>query len=79
MIINLQPGDKLIIGFADENGMPEDGQFEVHFDTKEYPESVAVKESGGLDANIVGKANAILYHEDFSESPDPNDGVVKAE
>lgn len=67
MKVMLQPGDKLSVEFADT-----DGEFEIHYDTKEHDKSIVVKETGGLPGSITGDANAVLYEEHFGDQ-DPGD------
>lgn len=55
MHIELNEGDTLTVGFLDA-----DGDVAVAFDTKDFPEQIVVKESGGLDGNVKGVANKIL-------------------
>lgn len=69
MKIMIAPGETLKIGFLDENGRESDGEFEVHFDTKEHPNSLLIKETAGLPGSILGGAEAILYHEYFGDPP----------
>ncbi len=60
MVINLTPGDELIIQFNDT-----DGEFRIHFDTRTYPNSIVAEETSGCrdDKDRCG----ILYKEDFGE------------
>jgi len=67
MIILIQPGQKLIVGFADADNRLVDGEFEVHFDTKEHPRRILVKETAGLPGSVLGKAKQVLYEEKFSK------------
>lgn len=64
MIINLSPGDKLVVQFEDA-----DGEFCIHFDSKTYPNAVVVEETAGLPDNSK-KREGILYREDFSDPPE---------
>ena len=68
MIITLAPGDSLQVQFKDT-----DGEFQVHFDTKEHPQSIIVKETGGMPGNIIGKAQTTLYQEDFGSFDERED------
>ena len=73
--IMIAPGETLTIGFLDEEGREIDGEFQVHFDTKEHPKSLLIKETAGLPGSILGSAEAILYHEYFGDSPQHEDDV----
>ncbi len=64
MIINLSPGNELVIHFEDT-----DGEFRIHFDSKTYPNAVVVEETAGLPDSSRGR-KGILYREDFSETPE---------
>jgi hypothetical protein len=77
--IMIAPGETLTIGFLDENGHEIDGEFQVHFDTKELPKSLLIKETAGLPGSILGKAEAVLYHEYFGDSPHHEDEVDATE
>lgn len=70
MIIMLQPGDALRIGFADVEGKQLDGMFRVDFDSSDYPKSIMIREVAGLPGSQKGGANEILYHEGFSHPPE---------
>ena len=59
--ITLHPGEKLIVSLAST-----DGEFELHFDTPEYPGQLVVRESAGFDGNVVGSALQTLYKEVFT-------------
>jgi len=61
MKIELKPGDELKIGFEDTDGL-----FSVHFDTKEEPNRIVVRESAGLPGNVNGVAYGYLYVEQFN-------------
>lgn len=63
MVINLSPGDELVIHFKDT-----DGEFRIHFDNKTYPNAVVVEETAGLPDGE--RREGILYLEDFSETPE---------
>jgi hypothetical protein len=60
MIITLNTSDKLVVHFAEVNG-----EFEIHFDTSEYPKQLVVRETAGFPGNRVGAASSLLYHEDW--------------
>lgn len=60
-------GEIVKIGFLNEDGIETDGGFEVHYNSKEHPDSLLIKESEGLSGSVKGKANEILYQEDFGE------------
>lgn len=62
MKIILSPGEDLQIEFADT-----DGQFTIAFDTVQFPRQIVVKETGGMDGNVIGIARAVLYRESFSD------------
>jgi len=66
-IIVVQPGDILKVQFANEEGSPQDGEFEVHFDSKKHPHSLIIKETAGLPGNVIGDARSILYEKFFEE------------
>lgn len=70
MIIRLQPGDKLKVKFSDKDGFDEDGEFEIHFDTKKHKGAVLIKETAGLPGSVIGRGFEILYHEQFDNPPD---------
>lgn len=59
MIVQLSPGDELIVEFAGT-----DGEFRVHFASDTYPNSIAVEETAGFPDNLSRKG--ILYEEKFS-------------
>jgi hypothetical protein len=42
-----------------------DGEFQIHYDTKEHPGSLVVKETSGCEGSVKGDASAILYQDDF--------------
>lgn len=66
--IVVKSGEAVRIRFSDGafNGDPNcDGEFEVHFDTKVYPNQIVVKETAGLPGSVTGEANAVLYREQF--------------
>lgn len=58
--IIMHPGDVLKIQF-----METDGEFEIHFDTDEHPNSLIVKETAGLPGSVMGAAESTLYHEQW--------------
>jgi hypothetical protein len=60
--IVLNPGEAVSVSFAET-----DGSFEIHFDTKEHPNAVVVKETGGMPGNVCGKAFEIMHHEQFED------------
>jgi len=60
MIVKVGIGEKVKVQFTDS-----DGEFEIHFDSPEYPKSIIVKESAGLPGSKIGNANEIIYHETF--------------
>lgn len=60
MIVTLCPGDELIVQLEGT-----DGEFRVHFDSKTYPNAIAVEETSGLSDDK--KRNGILYREVFHE------------
>ncbi len=60
MIINLAPGDELVVQFVDT-----DGEFRIHFDSKTYPNTVTVEETSSLPDDRGKKG--ILYRETFGE------------
>lgn len=77
-MIVLQPGDKLTIRFSDTTERIDcDGCFEVHFDSKEHPDALVIKETEGLPGSEVGAANAILYHEKFGTVDQPDEAVTE--
>ena len=59
--VTLHPGEKLVVNLA-----ATDGEFELHFDTTEYPGQFVVRESAGFDGNVVGSALQTLYKEVFT-------------
>jgi hypothetical protein len=61
-IIELKPGESLTVKLFET-----DGEFEIHYDTKEHPNALVVKETAGLPGSIKGDADSILYHEDWSD------------
>lgn len=60
MYVTLKPGESLNVQFHET-----DGEFEVHFDTPQYPQALVVKETAGLPGSVKGGAEEILYHEAF--------------
>lgn len=58
MIINLAPGDELVVQFIDT-----DGEFRIHFDSKTYPNQIVVEETAGFPDDHCRKG--ILYSETF--------------
>ena len=54
MTVTLKVGEHVMVEFADT-----DGKFMIQFSGTD----IIVKEVAGLPGNIVGKANAVLYHE----------------
>lgn len=64
MKVILKPGDTLIIEFADS-----DGQFQIDFDSTEFPNQVIVRETAGMPGNVV-EGLGILHHEKFGEGVD---------
>lgn len=69
MIITLSPKDILTIRFKDT-----DGEFKVHFDSKERPAQIIVEECAGLCGNVIGLGDTILYQENFKKIiPEFND------
>jgi hypothetical protein len=60
MEIRIKQGEKFRFVTDDS-----DGEFEVHYNTEEHPDSFVIKEVAGLPGNKIGAANAILYQEDF--------------
>jgi hypothetical protein len=62
----------VVIGFVDEDGDDLDGLFQIHMDSRKYPNAIVVEESSGLDGNVIGQANQILYHEQFGGTVGPN-------
>ncbi|KKN89647.1 hypothetical protein LCGC14_0234930 [marine sediment metagenome] len=70
MKIQLSPGNVLKVGFVTGDEREDgslDGEFEIHFDTPEYPKRIVVKESAGFDGSEKGKANEVLYEEWFGK------------
>jgi len=65
MKVTIKPGESVDIELEGT-----DGEFSVHFDTKEHPQAVVVKESAGLEGNVKGGANEILYEEIFDHCYD---------
>lgn len=59
MIVNLSPGDELVIQFEDT-----DGEFRVHFDTTIYPDTITIEEIS--DHSDDKGRKGILYQNDFS-------------
>lgn len=57
MKITLAPGEKLHIDFAET-----DGEFVIHFDTKEFPNAVVVEETADCKPSLVG-TTGIIYHD----------------
>lgn len=53
-------------GSADSEVYYDDGSFEIHYDTKEHPNRIVVKETAGLPGSVKGGANEILYEEEFA-------------
>lgn len=62
--VKVERGDILIIEFYDGD-KDNDGQFEVHLDSSEFPNRLIIKESAGLSGNVKGLSNEILYEEKF--------------
>ena len=60
------PGGCVTICFEDT-----DGEFEVIFDTGDFPDQLLIRETAGLPGNIKGQADEILYHERFSTCNKP--------
>ncbi len=58
MIINLSPGDELVVQFEGT-----DGEFRIHFDSKIYPDTVVVEETS--DSQDIKGRKGILYKENF--------------
>ena len=58
MIVELSPGDELVVRFQDT-----DGEFRVHFDSKTYPNAVVIEETTSLPDDRGRKG--ILYRETF--------------
>lgn len=79
MIIRLRPGEKLTIGFADDDHNPEDGEFEVHFDTVEHKDRIVVKETAHLPGSVKGGAGEILYEEHFTNPEEDADAGTQKE
>lgn len=77
MKIMIAPGETLTIGLLDENGYEADGEFQVHFDTKEHPNSLIIKETAGLPGSVLGEACSILYHEHFSVPPHEDEDALE--
>lgn len=58
MVINLSPGDELVVRFEDT-----DGEFRIHFDSKTYPGAVVLEETACLPDDEERKG--VLYRETF--------------
>lgn len=58
MIINLLPGDELVVQFAET-----DGEVRVHFDSKIYPNAIVVEETADLPDDMGRRG--VLYRETF--------------
>lgn len=61
-----------------------DGEFEIHFDSLQYPNSLVVKETAGISGTDIGEADEILYQERFGVPTDDDaeaalDGIVAVE
>jgi hypothetical protein len=60
MRVVLKQGESLIVCIDDS-----DGEFEIHYNTPEHPDSLIVKETAGLPGSLKGEAFEILYDEKF--------------
>ena len=58
MIVNLSPGNELIVQFEGT-----DGEFRIHFDSKTYANAVVVEETAGFPDTSGRKG--VLYKETF--------------
>lgn len=61
--ITLTPGYMLRVQFEHT-----DGEFQIHFDHKDYPQQLIVRETAGLPGSRIGEANAVLYCEDWRDT-----------
>ncbi len=68
MVINLSPGDELVVQFEDT-----DGEFRIHFGTKTYPNAVIIEETAGFP-DVFGR-KGIIYKETFGSDDDDEDEV----
>jgi hypothetical protein len=70
MNITLYPGESVQVDFSET-----DGQFEVHFSSKEHPNAIVVKETANITPTKIGAGDAVLYHDEFLRG-DPEDMEV---
>lgn len=75
--VAVAPGCPVTINFVDENGYPVDGQFEIHFNTKEHPGQLLIKETADLPGSDVGAAGAVLYREVYDPQLAKQDPSMK--
>jgi hypothetical protein len=66
--ITLNSGESISVALADT-----DGEFQIHYDTAEYPKQLVVKECAGLPGSVKGGANEVMYHEDWRSFKPPVD------
>ena len=69
MKITLAPGEMLQVDFANT-----DGQFNIHFNSDEFPDAIAVEEVSGCTPNTVGHTG-VLYHDKFEYAVGAEDAV----
>lgn len=75
MQVTMKPGESMTIQFDGT-----DGEFEVHFDTKQRPNAIAVLETAGFKGNRVGNASDTLYHEQFAPTDELiHEGIKRAD
>lgn len=67
--VSIGCSEALRVHFHDSDGHPEDGEFEIHYNTKEHPSSIIVRETAGLPGSVAGLGNEILYQETFDAAP----------
>ncbi len=60
MVINLTPGDELIVQFDGT-----DGEFRIHFDSRTHPNAIVVEETSGFP-DSEGR-DGTLYKEVFDD------------
>lgn len=72
MLITLAPGEMLQVAFANT-----DGQFNIHFNSDEFPDAIAVEEVSGCTPNTVGHTG-VLYHDKFEDAVGAENSVEVA-
>ena len=73
MKITLAPKEMLQVDFANT-----DGQFNIHFDTSDFPDAIVVDEVSGCTPNTVGHTG-VLYQDKFEYAVGAEDSVEDAD